>query len=224
MGNGKSGLKKKKSYHNFENHPGYMMNDKNDIYFGNKDVSNYDNWKDNMLSDEKSSIKYFTGNAFSKMNEELYNGYEDFNELTGDTKQNAYQLQKVLNKFELKEPILVKRATELEYLGVNHNNVESLEGKTLVFDGFMSSSAANRPAFDGDIWLNVRVPEGKGIGAWVGSISSHPNESEWLFNAGSALKFGKPYKVGSGWDSHWEVDVEYVGKSSKIPTKGKKKK
>lgn len=222
MGNGKSGYKKKKSYHKFEYGPSVYSNMKNDVYFGAN--SNFNDWKKGLNEPEKEAIANFTGSGYITMNKELYSDFKDFNELSGYTKQHSYQLQKALNNFELNEPILVKRATSTSYLLKPGETVESLEGKTKIFDGFMSSSAANEPAFDDSIYLNISVPSGKGIGAWVGSMSEHPGETEFLFNAGSALKFGKPYKVGSGWGQHWEVDVEYVGKSSKVPLKGKKKK
>jgi len=221
MGNGKSGVKKKKIAHNFDYHPGHLANEKNDAYFGEN--SNYNDWKDNITPDEAEAIKHFTGGGYVEMNKNLYSDFADYNELSGFTKQNAYQLQKVLNKFELNSPIVVKRATSKKLL-IGDADISTLEGKTLVFDGFMSTSAAKSPAFDDNVWITINVPEGKGIGAWVGSMSQHKTESEFLMNAGTALKFGKPVKVGSGWDSHWEVTAEYVGKLSKIPTKGKKKK
>ncbi len=172
-------------------------------------------WEKGLTQDEIEAIEAYTseGEVFYTLNEELRK--------TGqlDAYSNVIRkgLESALDKYELKEETLFHRKTTAEIFK-GADTVEKLRarfGETFVDDGFMS--AATRDALDEQftarpVTLHIKTPPGKGIGAYVKNHSTHPEETEFLFNRGAMVKLTGAYEDASG---HLHVNVEYVGRKDR---------
>ena len=71
------------------------------------------------------------------------------------------------------------------------SELKSMVGKTVHDTGHMSISTVAGHEFDRDVLYEVKVPKGKGIGAYVGQLSQHRSEAEFLLNRGTVFKIVK---------------------------------
>lgn len=71
------------------------------------------------------------------------------------------------------------------------DQLKAMVGKTVHDTGHMSISTVSGHEFDGSVLYEVRVPKGKGIGAYVGQLSQHKSEAEFLINRGTIFKIVK---------------------------------
>lgn len=103
-------------------------------------------------------------------------------------KSFANDLDSAINKFELKDNIVVYRGIDDDALrGLDFNNII---GSVYKDDGYMSTSPIHVD-FIGrkDAILEIRVPAGKGKGAYVNSLSGFKDEEyEFLLKRGTRCK------------------------------------
>lgn len=66
--------------------------------------------------------------------------------------------------------------------------LKAMVGSTVRDNGHMSISTVRGHEFGGDVMYEVRVPKGTGIGAYVGKLSQHSSEAEFLLNRGTIFK------------------------------------
>lgn len=71
------------------------------------------------------------------------------------------------------------------------DELKAMVGKTVHDAGHMSISTVSGHEFDGAVLYEVKVPKGKGIGAYVGQLSQHRSEAEFLLNRGTVFKIVK---------------------------------
>jgi predicted phage gp36 major capsid-like protein len=71
------------------------------------------------------------------------------------------------------------------------DEIKAMVGKTVHDAGHMSISTVSGHEFDGSVLYEVKVPKGKGIGAYVGQLSQHRSEAEFLLNRGTVFKIVK---------------------------------
>lgn len=72
--------------------------------------------------------------------------------------------------------------------------LQKMVGRTVRDTGHMSISTVYGHEFDDDVLYKVKVPTGKGIGAYIGQMSQHKSEAEYLFNRGTIFKVTKVEK------------------------------
>jgi hypothetical protein len=70
----------------------------------------------------------------------------------------------------------------------SYEEIKSMVGKTIHDPGHMSISTVHGHEFGGSVLYEVKVPKGKGIGAYVGQLSQHRSEAEFLLNRGTVFK------------------------------------
>ena len=194
-------LKKKPVYRNYTHYSGegsidYRLGNKNfdklaNIQPGARDFKEYDKTVTPM------GYAAVRGYTFSKWTYPLNNWLRDLygpevqrpkDEQELDiVKTFAKELDKVIDNYELKEPTIVHRAIRISVL----KSILSKGDGTFKDDGFSSTTALNG-AFslgsDPVVNLVIRVPAGKGYGAWLKPYSKLPRENEFLLGRGTTFK------------------------------------
>lgn len=86
-----------------------------------------------------------------------------------------------ISKFDLPEDIKVFRTCENDVL----EKLQTKIGSTFHDDGFVSTSVVREKQASGNIFMEISVPKGQGVGAWVNPLSGKPEEYEFLLNRGT---------------------------------------
>lgn len=76
--------------------------------------------------------------------------------------------------------------------------LESLVGRTLRMDSFLSTSYGDRPAFGGNVMIEYEVPAGTPL-AYVQHISHYPGENELLLGMGTEIEVLSVTEQSRGW-------------------------
>lgn len=161
-------------------------------------------WQSKMNKDELNAVQLYTGHSYREINKYLRNG------LMGSGKdehmeqiiRNAFN---GLNKFELKEGIMVYRKSSSSLLsdlgvsyseglwGVNQADLKSFVDKintrigSVVQDKGFTSTSTRKDVWAGDVHYEIRVPAGTS-GAYVEHVSVHQSEKEFILNHGTYYK------------------------------------
>lgn len=160
---------------------------------------------------EKEGLRHYTGSAYTEMN-----GYlRGLRSSISDTSKR--HIEKAKKGFRpAPEHMLLRRGTganQFLSLGVNRGDTSllwGLTGKTFKDEGFLSTSAAGRAAFGGEVALEIETPPGAPC-MWVDNFSQHPGENEMLLQAGCEFKILNVRKEGSTFVMRVRV-VNWPGK------------
>lgn len=143
-------------------------------------------WQAEISANSKDSIVSYTDDIYLDLNDWLRNGmeYDDdlFETLTAD-------IDAGISDFNLSQAISVIRGTSTEIL--RGHDLSSIIGETLWDPGYLSTTIEKSIAADfadmavknsggKRLFLQFDIPAGKGRGAFVDGISSHPGELEFL--------------------------------------------
>ena len=169
-----------------------------------------DEWGKSLSKDERRYIRLITGgtvnstSAAEKMNKDLRTkGY-----MTTDGARKCFEHAKAaIDRFEVEEPMTVIRWGSPSLLGKRDLSLDEMkerEGITVGDPGFMSASIQLYGFEINPVMYEIKVPKGKGIGAYVDSVSINKGEKEFLFNAWSTFKVEKVEEI----DYQYEVDRE----------------
>lgn len=79
----------------------------------------------------------------------------------------------------------------------SYEELKAMVGQVVHDTGHMSVSTVKGAEFTRPVLYEVRVPKGKGIGAYVAQLSQHRNEAEFLLNRGIIYKIVKVRRQGS---------------------------
>ena len=186
-----------------------------DKWFANPKLSNYVAWEQGLTSDERSGIKFYTGNGYTNLNDQLYN--KPWEKMDGYYKEKATALYNAINKFELNKSIMTSRGTNLSYFGGAQNADDLrqfLSGTDGVvqFNGFQSTTTGPKPAFSGNLIIHYTIPPSKGAGAYVRPISLHPNEGEFTVNNNAVVKFDLDSIKKTGYTTH--INAVWLGQAA----------
>ena len=160
---------------------------------------------------EKTGLRHYTGGAYVAMN-----GYlRGLNRNISDTDKR--HIEPAIRGFRPgPEPMLLRRGTgarQFESLGVRNGDTSllwGLTGKTFEDKGFLSTSAAGRAAFGGEVALEIEAPAGTPM-MWVDNFSKHPGENEMLLRPGLKYKILNVRKEGSTFVVRMRI-VDWPGK------------
>lgn len=142
-------------------------------------------WANKLDPGAVAAVRSYTGTAYTNINATLRGieqKFDDGNDIC------AITLHQSLGKAELPCDCTVYRGTSSRALGALRFLPDSMiVGKTIMDEGFMSTSLNQGDAFGGDVLLEIEAPSGS-HGAYVGDISSAGHhESEVLFDAGQIM-------------------------------------
>jgi hypothetical protein len=107
-------------------------------------------------------------------------------------------MDKGLDSYENTVAFIGYRGAGYSLLGgrKTYDELKAMVGSTVHDTGHMSVSTVEGREFSREVIYEVKVPTGKGIGAYVGQLSQHKSEAEFLFNRGTIFKIVKVRKRG----------------------------
>ena len=150
--------------------------------------SSYGKWYYGLDGDEISSVSYYSGDGYHGMNgllrgqmtEKMVDSWSATDTMT--LQERIDYLSRALSRFELEKPIKVYRTCEQDVLAKL-----KLEGGSIFHDdGFVSTSVISEKVASGNIVMEINVPAGRGVGAWINPLSgAEDKEYEFLLQRGS---------------------------------------
>jgi hypothetical protein len=148
--------------------------------------SSYKSWESSLESSELSAIENYAGPDYNGINGLLRHQMTEnqvtmWNNSTTMTVQDMISdITTAIDKFELKDSIKVYRTCEEDVL----ESLQTKIGSTFHDDGFGSTTVVREKKASGNIFMEIEVPKGKGIGAWISPIAQ-PDEYEFLLQRGT---------------------------------------
>lgn len=141
---------------------------------------------------EKEGLRVYTGSAYHEMNGWL----RGLNSSISDA--NKRHIEKAKKGFRpAPEPMLLRRGTSRKQFSLDSDAaIWGLTGKTLQDKGFLSTSAAGRAAFGGEVAMEIELPQGAPC-MWVDNFSKHRGENEMLLPPGTKYKVLNVRKEGT---------------------------
>ncbi|MED4069929.1 ADP-ribosyltransferase [Priestia endophytica] len=150
----------------------------------------YDGWIDTLTEEERRAITRYTGPDHIYINHYLRGIIENPGDVPLQVIENV---KKGLDKAEVPHDMQVYRGTSkkpleyiLEYNQFGQIEPESLIGKSIRDNAFVSTAIVKELSFSKDVSWEINVPEGTHA-AYVAKISRYPNEAELLLNAGQEM-------------------------------------
>ncbi|EEM10565.1 MULTISPECIES: ADP-ribosyltransferase [Bacillus] len=170
----------------------------------------FDNWIESLTESERSAIRQYTGDDYRKINNYLRGIADSLNDVESSVIDN---IKSGLNKASVPYDIQVYRGTDLKpfknlYKIDDEGKivVDSLVGKTVKDNGFVSTAMVKESSFDHmNVSWEINVPKGANA-AYVGKISYIPTEAELLFNSGQEMVI-KSANVDSDGKIHLILDL-----------------
>lgn len=150
-------------------------------------------WKahnDSLSKDQKKSAYDYTTSDYLYMNRVL--GKPEGEKLSRDDKRYLKQSQTLQGAMApAPRGTKVYRGAYLNSIGLDNKatlaDVQALVGKTLVNDGFTSTTVKRSEIFAGNLEMEIEVPKGT-PSLWLNGNSQLPNEQELLLAAGAKIK------------------------------------
>ena len=159
-------------------------------YMGDVDEKGmpYDNWEQTLTKEESQAVIAYTGTEYYREINGTMRGTRKRNKVTGERlviiKQMINNIRSALDKFDLKDDILVYRRTNIrmykKYLDAYNN------GGLYCEKGFLSTTLVKSSFGKGRCDIVIKVPKGKGRGAWIAPRSlfrPKQEENEFLLNS-----------------------------------------
>lgn len=185
------------------------------------DNSNREEWVDGLSEDEREYIADFTGTGYVGINNDLYK--KDWDDISEGRREFIEAMDEALGRFELKKGITVDRNCNFEIFGSGKRmSVDELKdyfvknGTTLQNNAFMSFSAKKGQAyvFGSPLIIELDIPASKGAGAYIGTLSYHEDEQEFILNRNAVLNFD-PNSIYEDKDGSVHIRATWVGKANK---------
>lgn len=181
-------------------------------------------WNDSLSGEETDAIMNYAGSDYSGINgllrgEMTERMVENWN-ATGktDVRDMIQRVESGIDKFELKEPITVYRTCEMDVF----ESLSKKVGSTFRDNAFTSTTVLNESVASGNVRMEINVPAGKGVGAYIGSTYGQPDEHEFLLQRGTEFTVRGVSKVGDSYTIKMDVtgrepqDFQYATKEQVI--------
>ena len=181
-------------------------------------------WIDSLSGEETDAIMNYAGSDYSGINgllrgEMTERMVENWN-ATGktDVRDMIQRVESGIDKFELKEPITVYRTCEKDVF----ESLSQKVGSTFRDNAFTSTTVLNESVASGNVRMEINVPAGKGVGAYIGSTYGQPDEHEFLLQRGTEFTVRGVSKVGDSYTIKMDVtgrepqDFQYATKEQVI--------
>lgn len=160
-------------------------------YMGDKGEKGtpYGNWEDATSDTEQEAVITYTGTKFYRKINGTLRGTRrkklEREELSTIQKL-IHDIDTALSKFELKEDIMVFRRTHIrmyqKYLDAYNNSGLYRER------GFLSTTLVKDSFGTAQVDITIKIPRGKGRGAWIAPKSKFRHENEFLLARGQMFR------------------------------------
>lgn len=197
-----------------------------DGYFG-WDFEAFYKWQNDITPEEHAIVENYTYQYDSLMNGYLRGNLYDSVSTADRTKYKEYAkiLQKAIDKFDLPDDIQVYRVMKAMDVSIFKNAPNGIwqdngfASTSIVPDGYVKTSTElakedksdDTDGKDSTVILNIKVPKGKGVGAWIAPLSQYNTEYEFLLNRGTQFKVEKIHYKG---DKIYTIDLVAVGRDT----------
>lgn len=166
-------------------------------------VDNFEHiWNNPPTKEQAISMNEYGQHTYGVVNQELRSGKAPEQSEAADTIKN---LDDYISSCNLPFGITVFRGAGSELVGgcksVDEIN-EKMKGAVVQDKAFVSTSLRQDRAFDTPMMYEIKVPKGKGIGAYVGDHTGHEGEYEFLLARSSY------FRVNGAKESNGKVVVE----------------
>lgn len=168
-------------------------------------VDNLFDFEDSVSTDEAKSIAFYSHTGDNQINSILRRGIAD-----DDIKGYVQDLDNIISRFEVPEDVSLYRGSNLDFLNreFNINNLEDLLGKSYIDKGYVSTSIILDNAFlNKDAVFEIKLPGGKGRGAFISSFSRHFDELEFLLKRNTKFKI---VDIREWYNPRQKKNVSYI--------------
>ena len=150
--------------------------------------SQYGMWSEQITDEQARAINEYSGDAYNgingllrhQMTEKMVEAWDNVSYMP--VTKMIEEIETAISEFELTSPIKVYRTCENDVL----KNLNLEIGSTFHDDGFGSTSILAEKVVSGNIVMEIDVPAGKGLGAWINPLSGKQDEEyEFLLQRGS---------------------------------------
>ena len=135
---------------------------------------------------------------------------ENYGEEENNFLEMTKNIESAISKFDLKDNIVVYRRADISFLNYFEKILQS--GGIFKDDGFISTTTLKIGSSEEEIEIVIKVPKGKGYGAYIAPMSACPEECEFLLNRGTLFKVRDINKNDFG---NFQVFIEVVGRGFK---------
>ena len=168
-------------------------------------VDNLFDFEDSVSTDEAKSVAFYSHTGDKHINSILRTGIAD-----DDIKSYVQDLDNIISRFEVPEDVSLYRGSNLDFLyrEFNINNLEDLLGKSYIDKGYTSTSIILDNAFlNKDAVFEIKLPGGKGRGAFISSFSRHFDELEFLLKRNTKFKI---VDIREWYNPRQKKNVSYI--------------
>lgn len=172
---------------NLDNCIKFSDGEKANDYFYNSDT--YKKWFENLSENQQEAFLAYTDNSddVNKYCRKI-GDYKDIGNIDL-LKEQIQEMDNAINSFTLESPIQLVRG--VNYNAFNASDLKELIGCDYTDPAFMSTSVTEKgsKASESDITMIIRIPSGKGLGAYINQVSVFENiEHEFLLARNSKFK------------------------------------
>lgn len=168
-------------------------------------LDNLFDFEDSVSTDEAKSIAFYSHTGDKQINSILRSGIAD-----DDIKSYVQDLDNIISRFEVPEDVSLYRGSNLDFLyrEFSINNLEDLLGKSYIDKGYTSTSIILDKAFlNKDAVFEIKLPGGKGRGAFISSFSRHFDELEFLLKRNTKFKI---VDIREWYNPRQKKNVSYI--------------
>ena len=135
-------------------------------------------------------------------------GYDNGKKYSKDyVKAQVKAIDEAIASYYLKSPIVTYRSINSSAFYQHLDNIESMIGNEYTDLAFMSSSPTlDSPALNKDLPMTIKLPSGKGIGAYIDEYNGL-GEKEFLIARGKRYKITNAYKKNKVYYVEMEMIV-----------------
>ncbi len=181
-------------------------------FFGYGNDGTYDDWEERLKLPERTSLADYTGNSrvrgnFRELNEPMRNEQP----MEKDLQDRVKHINNAMNKYELGDDLIVYRGCSGDLFGGLYDADEIRKnylGRVVRDRGFVSTSAVKGKQFTKkSIQLKIRIPHGRGRGAFISPLSHYPKEHEFLLKNNSSFRVTNVYSEPAKHYTWVEMDL-----------------
>lgn len=162
-------------------------------------------WEKNLTPHQRDVMSDYAADGYSNINSYL-RGYDNGESYDIDfVKGQVKALDKTINDYTLQEPIITYRAINSEAIIPMSGDINSLIGTEYTDKAFMSTTPyPNSPALNKDLIMKIKLPAGKGIGAYLNGYNTL-DEVEFLLARNSRFTITNARKEKSTYYIEMEL-------------------
>lgn len=175
--------------------------------------SMYKTWYDSLSDQENQSIRNYTGDDYSgingllrnRMTKKMVDSWNQFAQEGYTVQEMIGNIESGIDKFTLNDPIKVFRTCDPNIL----DSATFKKGTIFKDNAFVSTTTITDKVASGNVVMEIEVPSGKGIGAWINPMSGKADEEyEFLINRGAMFEVGEVYQRGDDT----VIEMKWIGR------------